>query len=144
MIFDRRLVPPGDKENLVDLVSNQLFRYVLNNRFPRHRQHFFGLRFGGREQSGADAGYGDNCASNHLLNITGCVLMIHLEASRSDSGKRLDLYLHERLPEYSRARIQEWIKAGRVRVDDTPQKRSYLLHGSEAIDVEPAELPPLH
>lgn len=70
--------------------------------------------------------------------------MIHLEASGSDSGKRLDLYLHERLPEYSRARLQEWIKAGRVRVDDTPQKRSYLLHGSEAIDVEPAELPPLH
>jgi 23S rRNA pseudouridine1911/1915/1917 synthase len=70
--------------------------------------------------------------------------MIHLEASRSDSGKRLDLYLHERLPEYSRARLQEWIKAGRVRVNDTPQKRSYLLHGSEAIDVEPAELPQLH
>jgi len=70
--------------------------------------------------------------------------MIHLEASGSDSGKRLDLYLHERLPEYSRARLQEWIKAGRVRVDDTPQKRSYLLHGFEAIDIEPAELPPLH
>jgi 23S rRNA pseudouridine1911/1915/1917 synthase len=70
--------------------------------------------------------------------------MIHLEASGSDSGKRLDLFLHERLPEYSRARLQEWIKAGRVRVNDTPQKRSYLLHGSEAIDVEPAELPPLH
>jgi 23S rRNA pseudouridine1911/1915/1917 synthase len=70
--------------------------------------------------------------------------MIHLEASSSDSGKRLDLYLHERMPEYSRARLQEWIKAGRVRVDDTPQKRSYLLHGSETIDVEPAELPPLH
>jgi 23S rRNA pseudouridine1911/1915/1917 synthase len=70
--------------------------------------------------------------------------MIHLEASSSDSGKRLDLYLHERLPEYSRARLQEWIKTGRVRVNDTPQKRSYLLHGSEAIDVEPAELPSLH
>jgi 23S rRNA pseudouridine1911/1915/1917 synthase len=70
--------------------------------------------------------------------------MIHLEASSSDSGKRLDLYLHERLPEYSRARLQEWIKTGRVRVDGKPQKRSHLLHGSEAIDVEPAELPPLH
>jgi 23S rRNA pseudouridine1911/1915/1917 synthase len=70
--------------------------------------------------------------------------MIHLETLAGDSGKRLDLYLHERLPEYSRARLQGWIKAGRVRVDHTPQKRSYLLHGSEAIDVEPAELPPLH
>ena len=70
--------------------------------------------------------------------------MIHLETSARDSGKRLDLYLHERLPEYSRARLQDWIKAGRVHVDHAPQKRSYLLHGSETIDVEPAELPPLH
>jgi 23S rRNA pseudouridine1911/1915/1917 synthase len=70
--------------------------------------------------------------------------MIHLETSSDDSGKRLDLYLHERLPEYSRARLQEWIKAGRVQVNHEPQKRSYLLRGSEMIEVEPAELQPLH
>ncbi|HEX4593193.1 MAG TPA: RluA family pseudouridine synthase [Bryobacteraceae bacterium] len=70
--------------------------------------------------------------------------MIHLESLAIDSGKRLDLFLHERLPEYSRARLQEWIKAGRVEVNNTPQKSSYSLRGSESIKVEPAELPPLH
>jgi 23S rRNA pseudouridine1911/1915/1917 synthase len=69
--------------------------------------------------------------------------MIHLETSAGDSGKRLDLYLHERLPEYSRARLQEWIKAGRVQVNNVRQKASYLLHGSEAIEIDPAAPPPL-
>lgn len=70
--------------------------------------------------------------------------MIHLEASADDSGKRLDLYLHQRLPEYSRARLQEWIKSGRVQVNNAPQKSSYLLHGSEAIEIDPAAPPSLH
>jgi 23S rRNA pseudouridine1911/1915/1917 synthase len=70
--------------------------------------------------------------------------MIHLESSANDSGKRLDHYLHEHLPDYSRARLQEWIKAGRVEVNHKPQKASYLLHGSESIAVEPAALAPLH
>jgi 23S rRNA pseudouridine1911/1915/1917 synthase len=69
--------------------------------------------------------------------------MIHLETSAASSGKRLDLYLHERLPEYSRARLQEWIKGGRVKVDDVLQKPSYLLHGSEAIEIDPAPPQPL-
>ena len=69
--------------------------------------------------------------------------MIHLETSAADSGQRLDSFLHERLPEYSRSRLQEWIKSGRVRVNGAPEKRSYLLRGSEAIQVEPAELAPL-
>ncbi len=69
--------------------------------------------------------------------------MIHLEAARTDAGQRLDSYLHARLPEFSRSRIQEWIQSGRVRVDGAPQKRSYQLRGSEQIQVEPAEPAPL-
>ncbi|MBZ5606625.1 MAG: RluA family pseudouridine synthase [Acidobacteriia bacterium] len=69
--------------------------------------------------------------------------MIHLETAPRDAGQRLDLYLHERLPEYSRSRLQDWIQSGRVRVNGAPQKRSYLLRGSERIQVEPAEPPPL-
>ncbi len=60
-----------------------------------------------------------------------------------DRGKRLDQFLRERLPEYSRARLQDWIEQGRVLVNGSPEKRSFLLKGSERIDVEPAELPPL-
>ena len=69
--------------------------------------------------------------------------MIQLEAEPAHAGQRLDSYLHARLPEYSRSRLQEWIQAGRVRVDGAPQKRSYQLRGSEQIQVEPAEPAPL-
>ncbi len=69
--------------------------------------------------------------------------MIQLEAAPTDAGQRLDLYLHQRLPEYSRSRLQDWIQSGRVRVDGAAQKRSYQLRGSEKIQVEPAEPPPL-
>jgi 23S rRNA pseudouridine1911/1915/1917 synthase len=70
--------------------------------------------------------------------------MIDLETAPTDAGQRLDSYLHSRLPEYSRSRLQDWIKSGRVRIDGAPLKRSYLLRGSERIQVEPAELAPLH
>jgi len=66
-----------------------------------------------------------------------------LEPKPADRGKRLDQFLRERLPEYSRARLQEWIEQGRVLVNGSPEKRSFLLKGAERIDVEPAELAPL-
>ena len=69
--------------------------------------------------------------------------MIRLQASASDAGQRLDAFLHARLPQYSRSRLQDWIQSGRVRVNGTQPKRSYQLRGAEQIDVDPAELPPL-
>lgn len=67
-----------------------------------------------------------------------------LAAAPHDRGKRLDAFVHERLPEFSRARIQEWIKSGRVLVDRRPGKPSLTLRGIESIEVEPAARPPLH
>jgi 23S rRNA pseudouridine1911/1915/1917 synthase len=67
-----------------------------------------------------------------------------LDALTLDRGKRLDQFLRERLPQYSRARLQNWIEQGRVLVDGSPAKRSYLLKGAERVQVQPAELPPLH
>jgi 23S rRNA pseudouridine1911/1915/1917 synthase len=66
-----------------------------------------------------------------------------LQATAADRGKRLDHFLQERLPEYSRSRIQEWVKSGRVLVDSGTQKTSFALRGSEKIEVEPGELPSL-
>lgn len=57
--------------------------------------------------------------------------------------ERLDHFLQEKLSEYSRSRIQSWIKEGRVKVDGSPAKSSLLLRGGETIDVFPAGLPPL-
>ncbi len=65
---------------------------------------------------------------------------MHLRPQAGDKGKRLDAYLHEKLPEYSRSRLQTWIRGSRVQVDGSPGKPSTLLRGSELIDVEPAQL----
>jgi 23S rRNA pseudouridine1911/1915/1917 synthase len=66
-----------------------------------------------------------------------------IAAAPVDRGKRLDAFLRERMPEYSRARIQDWIEAGRVLVDSQPARSSYLLRGAEQISVAPMALPPL-
>jgi 23S rRNA pseudouridine1911/1915/1917 synthase len=58
-------------------------------------------------------------------------------------GQRLDQWLHAILPQYSRARIQEWIKAGRVRVDGARARASQTVRDGETVDVEPADPAPL-
>jgi len=68
---------------------------------------------------------------------------MELTASPGDSGKRLDSFLHERLSEFSRARLQSWIKAARVQVNGMSSRASYLLRGGETIEVSPAGLTPL-
>lgn len=60
-----------------------------------------------------------------------------------DAGKRLDHYLQEQLPQYSRSRLQDWIKAGRVIVNSAAAKASLLMRGGEHIEVSPADLAPL-
>ncbi len=54
--------------------------------------------------------------------------------------QRLDVYLQTLYPKYSRSRLQEWIKKGRVKVDGKVQKASHILKGGEIIEVEPMEL----
>lgn len=66
-----------------------------------------------------------------------------IEAQAGDSGKRLDAFLHERLPQYSRSRLQSWIKSGLVLVNGVTVRVSHPLRGQEAISVTPGELPPL-
>jgi len=68
---------------------------------------------------------------------------VRLSAEPNEAGQRLDQMLHERLPQYSRSRIQQWIEMGRVLVNGVPARSSRTLRVGEAIDVEPAEPPPL-
>jgi len=69
---------------------------------------------------------------------------VQFSAAKEHAGKRLDRALHEQLPEYSRARLQDWIKQGRVRVNGAAGRPSRLLREGDSIDVEPAALPALH
>ena len=56
------------------------------------------------------------------------------------SGQRLDRFLADQLPDYSRSRIQAWIRDGRVLVDDVTARPSAKLSGGEVLDVDPAPL----
>ncbi len=66
-----------------------------------------------------------------------------LITSDGDAGKRLDHFLQERLRQFSRSRLQEWIRAGRVLVDGRAEKAAHYLRGGEMIQVAPASPPPL-
>jgi 23S rRNA pseudouridine1911/1915/1917 synthase len=69
---------------------------------------------------------------------------IRLRAEPEDAGKRLDQVVHERLGQFSRARIQQWIRDGGVRVNGSAARPSRTVRPGESIEVEPAEAPPLH
>src|ERR1041385_2813983 len=60
------------------------------------------------------------------------------------AGVRLDQFLTSKLPDISRARVQELIDQGKVEVEGKPGKRSLKLRGGENIViVGQAERPPL-
>ncbi len=69
--------------------------------------------------------------------------MLRLRAQATDSGQRLDRFLQEQLPAYSRTRLQDWIRKGHVRVDGRAESPAHMLKGGETVEVEPAELVPL-
>jgi 23S rRNA pseudouridine1911/1915/1917 synthase len=68
---------------------------------------------------------------------------VQFTAAINNAGKRLDHALHEQMPEFSRARLQDWIKQGRVLVNGAPGRSSRVLREGDRIDVDPGELPPL-
>jgi 23S rRNA pseudouridine1911/1915/1917 synthase len=78
----------------------------------------------------------------HVYHFTSSVPLTFSIAS-ADAGQRLDHYLQTQLPELSRSRIQSWIKDGRVLLNGAVTKASAVLRGGEAIEVSPADLPPL-
>lgn len=59
-----------------------------------------------------------------------------LTATSEDAGRRLDLFLAERVPELSRTRIQELVHEGRVRVDGRAAKASQRISAGEQIEIE--------
>jgi 23S rRNA pseudouridine1911/1915/1917 synthase len=66
-----------------------------------------------------------------------------LIAGERDALKRLDHFLQEQLPQYSRSRLQSWVKDGRVTINGAEARVSTLLKGGEQVEVNPAAPPPL-
>jgi 23S rRNA pseudouridine1911/1915/1917 synthase len=65
-------------------------------------------------------------------------------ATAEDSGRRLDQFLAAKIPEVSRARLQQLIEQNQVLVNQSEAKPSLRLRGGETIQVlGPAQLEPL-
>ena len=71
-------------------------------------------------------------------------MMMRLAADTSDAGKRLDHFLQDKLREFSRSRLQGWIRQGLVTVAGSVcVKASTELRGNETVEVQPAERVPM-
>ena len=68
---------------------------------------------------------------------------VHLTGviSESSEGARLDQALAELFPDYSRSRLQQWIRGGAVTVDGKPMRAKDRVRGGESVAVA-AELEP--
>jgi 23S rRNA pseudouridine1911/1915/1917 synthase len=66
-----------------------------------------------------------------------------LTSASGDAGRRLDLFLAQRVPELSRTRIQELIREGHVRVDGKMARASHRVAAGERIEVEVLPRPAL-
>jgi 23S rRNA pseudouridine1911/1915/1917 synthase len=68
---------------------------------------------------------------------------VRLHVSKEQGSQRLDHFLQLHCPDYSRSRLQAWIKDGRVLINGRPQRPSHLLREGDLIEVNPAPLAPL-
>ncbi|MGV6858827.1 MAG: 23S rRNA pseudouridine(1911/1915/1917) synthase RluD [bacterium] len=66
------------------------------------------------------------------------------EVSPVDAGRRLDQILAESFPEFSRSRLQAWVKSGQVTVNGDSCKSKDKMRGGEqvAVQMEPPEEDP--
>jgi 23S rRNA pseudouridine1911/1915/1917 synthase len=62
---------------------------------------------------------------------------LRLQVPESAAGARLDQWLAERFPAYSRSRLQRWIKAEQVLLDGRPCQAKEKLRGGERVVVQP-------
>ena len=67
---------------------------------------------------------------------------ITLQISKSDTSKRVDIFLSERTTDLSRSQISNFISQGLVTIDGTPAKASYRVKSGEIIQLLIPPLPP--
>ena len=60
-----------------------------------------------------------------------------------EKGQRLDVFVVERFPEFSRSHVQKLIEQGNVLVDGTVRKANYKLRGGEAVQVTVPQAEPI-
>ena len=81
--------------------------------------------------------------SHDASQDAGSLTAVCFVAGPEDGGRRLDVVVQAHLAGFSRSRVQEWIKAGRVRVNGAAGRASYTVREGDAIEAEPAAPRPL-
>ncbi len=69
---------------------------------------------------------------------------MNFEVTERDAGLRLDLFLHAKLPQYSRSRLQQWAREQLALVNGRAQRSSHVLRTGDAVVFSPGALPVLH
>ena len=82
------------------------------------------------DQDDLDAMQATDSGANDFSPIT-------LRLDAASSGQRLDKALSALLPQFSRARLQQWIDDGLVTVDGKPAKGKAIVFGDETVHVQP-------
>jgi 23S rRNA pseudouridine1911/1915/1917 synthase len=65
--------------------------------------------------------------------------MLHASVPDELAGKRLDQVLAELFPDYSRSRLQKWVKSGRVTVNGTPRVVKEKVTAGDRIELQVVE-----
>ncbi len=66
----------------------------------------------------------------------GCLQRHEFSIHKESALQRLDIYVHKRLPEYSRTLVQKLIREGRITVNGRPSKPAYELNLGDLIVCE--------
>lgn len=61
-------------------------------------------------------------------------MCMQLIVEEGDKGKRLDAFLHDQLPKYSRSRLQSWVKEGKASVNGKVEKPSRVLRLGDTVE----------
>lgn len=64
---------------------------------------------------------------------------ITLIVPREQAGNRLDKVLAKLFPEYSRSRLQDWLKQGHIRMDGAPCQAKQKVQGDELLQIDVPE-----
>lgn len=69
---------------------------------------------------------------------------VALSVASEDQGARLDQLLAQKLPPFSRARVQKWIRSGLVRVNDLESSPNYRVRAGDRLTCTIPEAQPWH
>jgi 23S rRNA pseudouridine1911/1915/1917 synthase len=81
------------------------------------------------------------CPDNELDDYNDFCEIRVIPVPNTLGGKRLDVVLQQLLPEFSRSRLQAWIKAGKVSIEENIANTKSRIYGGEKLTVviEPPE-----